>query len=598
MPPLLDLRTAHTTPATRLPAGQPPSEQSPFFGFKTPPKKTPTVLTSANGEKTANKMKGNLADLSAGLPQPEAKKEEPKKPELELPPEVSDEMDQGLDRAAIALENDKKKLEDMISLNVEKVAFSDSEAEKANLLSLEQARQRTVEEAKKALDSQNEIAQYNLAAFNAETGGTVGRYSASGAAAIPTIKSNIEEALTEGQRKIDQIDQQYREKIAEAERLMERGQLVEANKSLRSILNIKEEAATEIRKQQADLLKHQEELEAKNRQITIDNNIAKLVQGGVTGASDILGSLKDAGMDVTSKEIEDAVKFMVGDVKNPLEKLSGDAKDFFMLKDMGIEGIGTDLFDYIRRKSAAGRAPEKGTGGGGGGIGGFGGVPGIGEKTNKAIVDALEGMKFPTVDARKRADEAIRQKLLTGDTEGAKNLILQYAKNSFGETTAQVMIGYEQGNRALDNIETGLTELENANIDTSIFAGITQKAVGKLGIADASLIGQQIGDVKLAKIANDIALAIIAYRRAVSGAAFTESEGKSYQDVFPSIGRSKELNSAKIASLRDTFGQGRDSFLSFRINGYDEIFDEESDVEPVKDPLNLGLSDSDPLGLK
>lgn len=295
---------------------------------------------------------------------------------------------------------------------------------------------------------------------------------------------------------------------------------------------------------------------------------------------------------ITADEIDGFIESIYSGSAEPYKNLSSDFKDFFVLRDMGAlpAGVTTPLGLIAAKKGVSSTSS--------GHIGGAitGQFPGIGTTTATAINDALEGMKFSTVDARERADSAIRQKLLSGDIDGAKSLILQYAKNSFGESTAQVIVGYEQGQSALNLIEKGLKELENAKIDTNIFTSIAQKSLDKIGKADYDGVVGKIGDPRLAKVANDIALAIISYRRAVSGAAFTESEGRAYENAFPSIGKEKDLNTARIQSLRDSFRNGTDAYLRFRITGYDDLFSTDvgnSDVTTVDDSLVNKLDNVD-----
>lgn len=68
------------------------------------------------------------------------------------------------------------------------------------------------------------------------------------------------------------------------------------------------------------------------------------------------------------------------------------------------------------------------------------------------------------------------------------------------------------------------------------------------------------GNERLALIDQEIALAVIDYRQAKSGAAFTESEERLYERIFPSIQNSTQLNLVKIKSLREAFGRNQRAF--------------------------------------
>lgn len=399
----------------------------------------------------------------------------------------------------------------------------------------------------------------------------ISRYSPMSAESFITMKEQ------EGINEISKLDQEYNYKVADINQALESNTMSLAAQLTQELGNIEEKALYLIKEQAKESNKI-------NREIKTDNAVFNAINSGYSTIEEIFEA---SGKTLTTKEIKESLERFLPpeeDSKGFEEKLTGDAKDYFILKNIpgALPSGVNNLFDYIKLKGAAGREPKTITQTGSGV--GVTDVPGIGKDTTGAINDALEGMKFATVDARKRADEAIRTKLLNGDVNGAKNLVMQYAKNSFGETNSQVIIGYEQGLQSLNKVENGLQQLENAGIDTGIFTNISQKSLEKIGKADYDSINKKITDPALARMANDIALSIISFRRAVSGAAFTESEGKAYESVFPSIGKDKELNAAKIASLRENFLTGSDAYFRFRINGYDELFKTDninSDVTPI-----------------
>ncbi len=61
----------------------------------------------------------------------------------------------------------------------------------------------------------------------------------------------------------------------------------------------------------------------------------------------------------------------------------------------------------------------------------------------------------------------------------------------------------------------------------------------------AAKIGK-VKDPKLRALATQINTAIINYRKAITGAGFSETETKEYQSIFPSTKNSKALNTAII----------------------------------------------------
>jgi hypothetical protein len=311
-------------------------------------------------------------------------------------------------------------------------------------------------------------------------------------------------------------------------------------------------------------------------QSEIDKLIVDAVDADITDLSEVFkyveeNASEDMGTVTLASVADSLATLMESTGSGSIEQLTGEAKNFYILKNIpGALPTGIDnVFDYLAAKKGAQTTPTINS------SGKFTpGIPGISGETSTAISDAFSGLKFPTEGARKDAQASINEKLLKGDIDGAKALILQYAKNSFTSSQADVIIGYEKGIKSLRTIENGLKALEDAGIDTNIFEGIATKSLEKIGLADYKIAGAKIGDARLAELANTISLAIISFRKATSGNAFTESEGLEYKVSFPSIGKSKELNAAKIASLRTNFQESIDSYLEFRITGYDKLFKE------------------------
>ena len=183
----------------------------------------------------------------------------------------------------------------------------------------------------------------------------------------------------------------------------------------------------------------------------------------------------------------------------------------------------------------------------------------------KNIANALAGIKFSTVTEKKDAAESIKQLLSENDTEGAKELLKSYVRNSASSSQIDILDGKENAIQALDRIESSLKTFQDNGGDTNIFTGLTEENLQKLG---------KTAGPELADIANQIGLAIIDYRHAVSGAAFTESEARAYEALFPSLGKESNLNQAKINSLRTKFQKDTENFYRQRIGTtkYDKIF--------------------------
>ena len=80
-------------------------------------------------------------------------------------------------------------------------------------------------------------------------------------------------------------------------------------------------------------------------------------------------------------------------------------------------------------------------------------------------------------------------------------------------------------------------------------------------------------DPMLAEIANTISQTIQTYRQQLTGAAFTESEAREYNRLFPGIEKSPELNQSLINSLRNQYERNMRLFYERQLGrtGYTKL---------------------------
>lgn len=190
-------------------------------------------------------------------------------------------------------------------------------------------------------------------------------------------------------------------------------------------------------------------------------------------------------------------------------------------------------------------------------------------------------------DARKAVANNVNQYLQQGDVGAAKDALLTAIQNKLSATENDKLLAWEQGYQAVVDIEQGLEDLRKAGIDTGFLVGKSEEALQKIG---------QTTDTETARLKAKVAMAIINYRKNVSGAAFTESEAREYTNIFPSIGKTKELNDALIKNLKESFTSNKDGFIRRKVGNaaYDTIFGSTSDVMPVQ-PLNQSYASLDTL---
>lgn len=180
---------------------------------------------------------------------------------------------------------------------------------------------------------------------------------------------------------------------------------------------------------------------------------------------------------------------------------------------------------------------------------------------------ALTSLDLGSVANQEKALETMKSLLSSGETKKAQDYLKAQIFNSSTSGERETLEGKTNTLRALDTISSKMQQFIDKGGDLNIFTGVKEKALQKGGLTS---------DPQLAELANDIALAIVDYRRAVSGAAFTESEAAAYEAIFPSAGKTPELNMAKIKSLQEKLQGDADAYYKNRIGEdlYSSIFNE------------------------
>jgi hypothetical protein len=173
---------------------------------------------------------------------------------------------------------------------------------------------------------------------------------------------------------------------------------------------------------------------------------------------------------------------------------------------------------------------------------------------NPAFTQAAQNVSAGLTKDQRAAFNQNLAAAMAADPAQAKNLIITTAINALPSADLKnKAFGRITAIDELDRIQNLLTEFQAAGGSTGLLTGTDEQIAQKLG---------KTTDPKLAEIGNAIAASIVAYRNAVSGAAFTESEAKQYEKMFPSASKSTPLNTALINSLKATFNSQQRSALS------------------------------------
>lgn len=171
---------------------------------------------------------------------------------------------------------------------------------------------------------------------------------------------------------------------------------------------------------------------------------------------------------------------------------------------------------------------------------------GLGKDVDAGIRDARSSLRGLASGAEKQKafTEDFDSYIKNNDTDGLKILINSTIANSLDAETKKKFNARRDLNVMLNSISADLAEYQRLDGNTGFFKG-------KIQNLKQNTFGQ-IGDPKLANLASKIRNSIVNYRQSISGAAFTESESKEYDKLFPAIDKVGELNFELIKSLQDT----------------------------------------------
>lgn len=200
------------------------------------------------------------------------------------------------------------------------------------------------------------------------------------------------------------------------------------------------------------------------------------------------------------------------------------------------------------------------------------------------IRDAAESIGFGMTDEKQeRFFDSVDRSLEDGDIVRVKEILIKGAIDTLGTEQAKKVRGDQRAVELFNEISVDLAEYEAKGGETGIFKGTKEKVAQKIG---------RTTDPELARIANKIQIGIQKYRQAVSGLAFTESEAVEYRDIFSSISKTKDLNTAKLESATDVLSGNVDFILSSIIGGtaFDELFGENEPTGSITSDLDQ-LSD-------
>lgn len=422
-------------------------------------------------------------------------------------------------------------------------------------------------------------------------GGVTGQGSSSQFAPISS-EGIIGAQESYGIKQLAALDAEEQDLIAQAKyaQQTQNFKLLEAkNSQLEKKREEKIELAKELNK---SILEENKKIREKNMQSSRDDAVADLYSKGITDPSQMLDYLNydEKGKKIgnfTLKEVKDGLEAVSNktEINKVLEEAAKNGADAATLQKISSSKNFTEALtsagqfmsspnNEILKIGEAAFLIDKRTGkvikSFGGGVGTGTGV-GTGSSPYAGMVNTiLASGKFTK-------EQSVQIKTAIESGEDPFTVIKNNAKNIMGQTLATDLDKAETAKNQLQNIDSLLKDYYANGGKTGLFKGNYEKALNNLG---------KVNDPKLVGIATEIALAMQAYRLAVTGTAASVQEDARIDNVFPGITNGEILNNARTKATIKSFEQKIDSSYRNTLGpAYDKLKETENGTKIEKGAL-------------
>lgn len=187
-----------------------------------------------------------------------------------------------------------------------------------------------------------------------------------------------------------------------------------------------------------------------------------------------------------------------------------------------------------------------------------------------ALRDAAQSISIGKSESQRNVTfDALDDYVQRGDTEGAKEYLKRMAISSGTADQQNQVMTKERTVEFLGEIRNDLGMLESNGISTGFLKGSYENMLARVG---------QVKDPEMRKVATKIALAVMNYRRSMTGVAFGMIENEEYKKLFPGINRVGEFNKANLDALEDVLGGDLKKFYSISMGrkNYQSLFENQS----------------------
>ena len=164
-------------------------------------------------------------------------------------------------------------------------------------------------------------------------------------------------------------------------------------------------------------------------------------------------------------------------------------------------------------------------------------------------------------DVTNRTFDYLDDLVVKGDKEGVKSYLKRMSVVNAPVDQRNLIMGKERTIEFLDEIKTDLATLQSKGIDTGFVKGNYENLIARAG---------QVESPEMRKVATKIAVAIMQFRRSMTGVQFGMLENREYKVIFPNINKVEKFNLSTLEALDEAFKGDLERFYSLSIREYDE----------------------------
>ena len=143
-----------------------------------------------------------------------------------------------------------------------------------------------------------------------------------------------------------------------------------------------------------------------------------------------------------------------------------------------------------------------------------------------------------------------------GTEDDLKSLIRQAAIEGENVDVKNQILGRQATIRALADAKKLLTDMKAAGVPTDILSGTFENVARKLG---------KTTNPQYIRLAQSLQDALINYRRAATGAAFSDAEGKAYASMFPAYTNDLPVNVALLDGLTEAMASRDNAYWEYKL---------------------------------